>query len=376
MSNAATSRSSPGTDVDIDDPEPVTMDRVLKTEGAIRTLRGWRRRESEPGAPAQFPVRKFGRVVARSPTMHDLFDSLERFARTDVTVTMVGETGSGKDVLAHSLHDSGSRASGPIVVFDCGSVAASLAESELLGHERGAFTGAVTSHAGAFERANGGTLFLDEVAELPLDLQPRLLRALESRRVRRVGGKVDRMVDVRVIAATHRDLRAEVAAGRFREDLFFRLAVAVVEVPPLRKRFDELPEIAQSLLKDLGRGDLRVSEAALDALRAHSWPGNIRELKNALACAVAFVDVGVTTLEPWHLRTFAAVEPARSWIDELPLGGHTLDVIERAAIRQTLRQAAGNKAHAARTLGIAVSTLYEKLKKFGIATDVPSPRSR
>ena len=378
MSNAAaTSRSSPGLDVDGDDAEPVTMDRVLKSESALRTLRGWRRRDSEaPPTSGQVAVRRFGQVVARSAIMHDLFDSLERFARTDVTVTMVGETGSGKDVLAHALHEQSLRASGPIVVFDCGSVAASLAESELLGHERGAFTGAVTSHAGAFERANGGTLFLDEVAELPLDLQPRLLRALESRRVRRVGGKVDRLVDVRVVAATHRDLRAEVAAGRFREDLFFRLAVAVVEVPPLRKRFDELTEIAESLLKDLGRGDLRVSEAALDALRVHSWPGNIRELKNALACAVAFVDAGVTALEPWHLRTFAAVEPSRSWIDELPLGGHPLDVIERAAIRQTLRQAAGNKAHAARTLGIAVSTLYEKLKKFGIATDLPTPRSR
>jgi DNA-binding NtrC family response regulator len=315
------------------------------------------------------PARQLGRVIARSALMHALFDLLERFARTDVTVTLVGETGSGKDLVAHALHDESARAAGPMVVFDCGSVAANLAESELLGHERGAFTGAVSTHAGAFERANGGTLFLDEIAELPLDLQPRLLRALESRRVRRVGGKLDRRVDVRVIAATHRDLRAEVAAGRFREDLYFRLAVAVVNVPPLRKRLEELPDLVASMLASLGRPDLRASEATLALLRSHTWPGNVRELKNTLACAVALLDLDVKSLEPVHIRLLGASDPkgpATATVDALPLAGHSLDCLERAAIRQTLRQTAGNKANAARTLGIAISTLYEKLKKFGI----------
>jgi DNA-binding NtrC family response regulator len=301
--------------------------------------------------------------------MHELFDTLERFARTDVTVTLVGETGAGKDRVAHALHERSGRAGGPMVVFDCGAVATNLAESELLGHERGAFTGAVSAHPGAFERAHGGTLFLDEVAELPLDLQPRLLRALESRRVRRVGGKIDRRVDVRVIAATHRDLRAEVSAGRFREDLFFRLAVAVVDVPPLRDRFDELPDLVKSLLADLGSGDLEVSSAGVAALRAHSWPGNVRELKNTLSCAVALVDPGVRVLEPRHLRLLpSAVGPRQESqpVDSLPLAGHSLECLERAAIRQTLRQVSGNKAFAARSLGIAVSTLYEKLKKLDI----------
>jgi len=311
-------------------------------------------------------VREFGRVVAQSDAMHDVFDVLERFARTDVTVTLAGETGVGKDILAHELHNQSARSDGPMVVFDCGSVATNLAESELLGHERGAFTGAITAHAGAFERAHGGTLFLDEVAELPLDLQPRLLRALESRRVRRVGGRVDRRVDVRVLAATNRDLRADVAAGRFREDLYFRLAVAVVSVPPLRKRLDDLPRLTYRLLADLGRSDLRVSEGALTTLRAHAWPGNIRELKNALACAVAFVEPGCTLLEPKHLRLLAAIEQADSGLDGLPLAGQALERIERVAIRQTLAQADGNKMFAARTLGIAVSTLYEKLKKYGL----------
>jgi DNA-binding NtrC family response regulator len=324
---------------------------------------------SEPLRAHLGAVRQFGRVLARSAAMHDVLNMLERFARTDVTVTMVGETGAGQDVLAHALHKEGARSDAPFVVFDCGSVAANLAESELLGHERGAFTGAVTTHAGAFERADGGTLFLDEVAELPLDLQPRLLRALESRRVRRVGGRVDRPVNVRVIAATNRDLRADVVAGKFREDLFFRLAVAVVRVPPLRERLDDLPELVLSLLTDLGQPDLRVSEAVFTALRAHPWPGNARELKNALACAVAFVDSGVTLLEPRHFKLLSpasSVDGDSSWIDSLPLAGQALERIERAAIRQTLRQASGNKAHAARTLGIAVSTLYEKLKKYGL----------
>jgi transcriptional regulator with PAS, ATPase and Fis domain len=331
---------------------------------AAWSLTGEAARQAHLGA-----ARQFGGIAARSAAMHDLLDTLERFARTDVTITLVGETGAGKDVVAHALHAESARRDGPLVVFDCGSVAANLAESELLGHERGAFTGAVTTHAGAFERAHGGTLFLDEIAELPLALQPRLLRALESRRVRRVGGRVDRRVDVRVIAATNRDLRADVLAGKFREDVFFRLAVAVVQVPPLRARLDDLPELVHSLLADLGRTDLRLSDAAFSALRAHPWPGNARELKNVLACAVAFLDAGVTTIEPGHFRLFGAwatAEGETSSIDSLPLAGQALDQIERAAIRQTMVQVRGNKARAARALGIAVSTLYEKLKKYGL----------
>jgi transcriptional regulator with PAS, ATPase and Fis domain len=305
-------------------------------------------------------------MAARSTAMHEVFDVVERFARTDVTVTFVGETGAGKDVLAHVLHDESARSSGPFVVFDCGAVAANLAESELLGHERGAFTGAVSTHAGAFERAHGGTLFLDEIAELPLDLQSRLLRALDSRKVRRVGGKHERRIDVRVVAATNRDLRSEVGAGRFREDLYFRLAVAVVGVPRLRDRIDDLPLLVEALLTNLGRPDLLMPDATLAMLRAHPWPGNVRELKNALACAIAFVDPGATTLEPEHLRLLSPKSPDESGLDALPLGGQTLELIERAAIRQTLAQVDGNKKFAARTLGIAVSTLYEKLKKYGL----------
>jgi two-component system, NtrC family, response regulator GlrR len=371
VSNAL--RLAPAEPDDDEEIRSVTPSRMRPTAPATPDTREWPATGALRSPPT--PSRRFGRLVARSAPMHALFDMLERFARTDVTVTLVGETGSGKDLVAHALHDCSARAAGPMVVFDCGSVAANLAESELLGHERGAFTGAVSTHAGAFERAHGGTLFLDEVAELPLDLQPRLLRALESRRVRRVGGKADRRVDVRVIAATHRDLRAEVAAGRFREDLYFRLAVAVVSVPPLRKRVDELADLVADLIGDLGRPDLRASEATLATLGAHSWPGNVRELRNTLACALALLDYEVKTLDPAHIRLLTATEPktAAAPIDALPLAGHSLDCIERAAIRQTLRHTAGNKANAARTLGIAISTLYEKLKKFGMEDRKPEP---
>lgn len=318
--------------------------------------------------PRQRPsVRRFGKkLITCTQSMHVVFDMLDRLADTTVTVTLLGETGTGKDVLAHAMHDRSDRCDGPFVVFDCGAVAATLAESELLGHERGAFTGAVSAHVGAFERAHRGTLFLDEIGELSLDLQPRLLRVLENGRVRRVGGTQDRPLDVRIIAATHRDLRADVAAGKFRQDLYFRLAAAVVPVPPLRERMDDLHLLVPSILENLGRGGVNVAPATLDMLHGHAWPGNVRELKNALACAVTFLGEAADLLEPQHVRLFEPVDSI-SRVERLPLGGQRLEDIERAAIKQTLLLTEGNKAKAANLLGIAVSTLYEKLKKYRLA---------
>ena len=245
--------------------------------------------------------------------------------------------------------------------------------ARFFGHERGAFTGAIAAHAGAFERARGGTLFLDEVGELPLDLQPKLLRVLENRCFRRVGGTRDRPLDVRIVAATNRDLAALVASRQFREDLYFRLAAAVVSVPPLRERLNDLPFLVVSLLRDLGRGSLIFPEETLGMLRSHSWPGNVRELKNVLASALAFVDGGV--LEPGHLR-IAPAAAGTSPLDRLSLGGHRLESIERIAIRQTLRQTSGNKTQAAQMLGIAISTLYEKLKKYNLHEDSSSTNAQ
>jgi transcriptional regulator with PAS, ATPase and Fis domain len=305
-------------------------------------------------------LRTLGRVTAASRQMHEVFDLTMRLAPSSLTVTILGETGTGKDVFAHALHDLSPRANGPFVVFDCAAVPPNLVESELFGHERGAFTGALAEHQGTFERARGGTLFLDEVGELPLELQPRLLRALETRSVRRVGGSRQRHIDVRVIAATNRDLATLVTAKQFRQDLYFRLGAGVLQLPPLRERLDDLPILVPRLLEDLGRNDVQIGEHTLGALRAHHWPGNVRELKNTLACALAFVDAGV--LEPRHLR-FLRSSAEASPLEHLPLGGLTLEDLERVAIRQTLSQTGGNKAQAARLLGIAVSTLYEKLKK-------------
>ena len=206
-------------------------------------------------------------------------------------------------------------------------------------------------------------MFLDEIGELPLELQPRLLRALDNRSVRRVGGTKDRHIDVRIVAATNRDLGGLVAAKQFRQDLYFRLAAAVVILPPLRDRLDDLTVLVPRLLADLRRGDVRPSEGTIEALRAHLWPGNVRELKNVISCALAFVEG--STLEPRHLR-FTAPPADDSALDRLPLGGHSLQTIERAAIRQTLLAVRGNKVQAARALGIAPSTLYEKLRRYGL----------
>jgi transcriptional regulator with PAS, ATPase and Fis domain len=307
-------------------------------------------------------VRTLGRSAAISTSMHEIFDLVARLAPTPLTLTIMGETGTGKDVFAHAVHELSPRASAPFVVFDCAAVPPNLVESELFGHERGAFTGALAEHHGAFERARGGTLFLDEIGELPLDLQPRLLRALETRSVRRVGGARQRDVDVRVIAATNRDLASLVTAKQFRQDLYFRLAAGVINLPALRDRLEDLPILLARLLDDLGRNEIIVPDATLAALRAHNWPGNVRELKNTLACAIAFVDAGV--LEPRHLRFLRP--SSGSVLEHLPLGGQNLEDIEQVAIKQTLALNRGNKAQAARALGIAVSTLYEKLKKYQV----------
>ncbi|HUH03560.1 MAG TPA: sigma 54-interacting transcriptional regulator [Kofleriaceae bacterium] len=342
----------------------VRVEDVVLEDAAVLTL-GLTNVRLELGQIAE--RRAFGNAIGSSPAMQAVFSVLHKLAPSEVSLLLTGETGTGKDVLARAIHEGSPRKGKPFAVFDCGAVAANLIESDLFGHDKGAFTGATGTREGVFERGNGGTVFLDEIGELPLELQPRLLRVIEQRQVTRVGGQETRHVDIRLVAATNRDLEAEVEAGRFRQDLFFRLAAAVVSIPPLRERLDDLPALVQVMLADLGT-NLNVSSGVLAALAAYDWPGNVRELRNVIDSAVALADG--PTLEPRHLlffrlqgRTNARGARAET-LDRLPLGGRALEMLERVAIKQTLEQTGGNKAQAARMLGIASSTLYEKLKKY------------
>jgi DNA-binding NtrC family response regulator len=307
---------------------------------------------------------RFGGLIGSSPLMQEVYGFLERIAPTDVTVLLEGETGTGKELAARAIHAHSRRAGGPFVVFDCGAVAPNLIESELFGHEKGAFTDAVKARQGSFELADNGTIFLDEIGELSLDLQPKLLRALDQRETKRVGADKPVAVNVRVISATNKDLEKEVKAGRFREDLYYRLSVVRVNMPPLRKRKEDIETIAVQALAgisaEINKKITGLSPEAAAALTAYSWPGNVRELKNVLGRAAALSDSG--RIEPKDL--FLSQGKKTNTLDGL--SGKTLDEIEKAAIYATLQSVSGNKTEAAKMLGIAYSTLYEKMKKYGM----------
>ena len=309
----------------------------------------------------------FGEVYGQSLAMRQIFGILEKVASTDVAIVLEGETGVGKELLAKAIHGNSTRAKGPFVVFDCSAIAENLIESELFGHERGAFTGATQTRRGVFELAGGGTVFIDEIGELGLDLQPKLLRVLETREVRRVGGTVTQRIDFRLIAATHRDLTKAVNQGGFREDLFYRLSVLRLRIPPLRERKDDIPLIVRQLLVNLAKEFKMVSAPSigpetLQILNSYDWPGNIRELRNVLNRALAIW--GRDEIRPGDLLLSSDTGPGRGQLDSLV--GRSLEEIERTAIVETLQSRQGNKTQTAKALGIAYSTLYEKLKKYDI----------
>jgi two-component system response regulator FlrC len=299
--------------------------------------------------------------VTAEPAVLRLLELVDRVAARDIAVLITGETGAGKELVARRLHRASPRAAGPFVAVNCAAFPENLAESELFGHERGAFTGAERQRAGRFEEASGGTLFLDEVGELALPLQAKLLRVLEERRVRRIGGSEDLAVDVRVVAATNRDLEAEAERGTFRRDLYFRLAVLRVDLPPLRERPRDIPLLADHLLRRiaarLGGAQLAIGADAEAALARHTWPGNVRELRNALERAAVVRGEGVIGAADLGLRESAA-----------PAGAVPLDrdEREREAVLAALRQAGGNREAAARLLGVSVRTLYYRLQRYGI----------
>ena len=304
-------------------------------------------------------ARGFGKVVGASAVMRRLYPLCERVAASDVTVLIEGETGTGKEALAESLHEAGPRASGPFVVFDCTEVPPNLAESELFGHERGAFTGATAMRKGVFEQAHGGTLLIDEIGELPLELQPKLLRSVERSEVRRVGGERRIAVDVRLIAATRRDLDREVQEGRFRDDLFFRLAVARIELPPLRSRRGDIGVLARHFWNALGGGELPYD--VLQHFESYAWPGNVRELRNAVARRLALGELANPSRAP---APEAAPSPVEAGIDPiehvlslgLPLPrarAHLVREFERRYVARVLAEHGGNVTRAAQASGIA-----------------------
>ncbi|MCB9795525.1 MAG: sigma 54-interacting transcriptional regulator [Alphaproteobacteria bacterium] len=301
---------------------------------------------------------QFGQMVGRSKLARETFGLLRRMSNHNAPVLLVGESGTGKELAARGLHDEGPRAAGAFVALNCGAITESLFESELFGHEKGAFTGADRRSDGAFHRADGGTLFLDEIGELPESAQAKLLRALESGEVRRVGGVEVSYPDVRVVAATNRDLAAEVSAGRFRGDLFFRLAVLAVRMPSLRERPGDLQPIAEALCAQI-HPELHLTEAALDALRAHDFPGNARELRNILTRAYVLgglvIDAKDISFTPWSFDT----RPTGDALNESRLESN-----ERTLVQEALRRHDGNRSAAARDLGIARSTLHYKIRRF------------
>ena len=306
-------------------------------------------------------------IVAEDGAMRELFELARRAARSEVTVLLTGETGSGKEVVAAEIHRASARAEGPYIRINCASIPETLIESELFGHERGAFTGADKQRIGFIERAHGGTLLFDEIGELPLSMQAKLLRVLEERKVLRVGGTAEVDVDVRYIAATNRDLEREVERSGFRHDLFFRLSAMTLRVPPLRERPKDLPQLAthfaQRAAQAAKRPPARFTDGFSQALLRYPWPGNVRELRNVMERAVILSsgpELTVTEL-PERLAVLAPLTPRPA----SPIRDR-LDDVERRALAEALRESGGNRTHAARRLGISRRALLYKLKKFNL----------
>jgi two-component system response regulator HydG len=321
-----------------------------------------------------------GGLVGHSAVMQELFRHILRAAASEASILVTGESGTGKELVAHALHDNSSRTKGPYIRVHCAAFPEQLLEDELFGHARGAFTGAAAAREGRFEAAHGGTLLLDEIGEVPLSVQVKLLRVLQEREIERLGENQTRKVDVRIIAATHRDLPAMVSRGEFRADLYYRLRVLPLHLPALRERREDIPLLANSMLANMlirhpGR-DLQISGEALDALNAYGWPGNVRELGNALEYAMVHVD-GTTILArhlPPEIRETgrltadndARTAPAPALVQHYYRAPVQQEGQEKEMLMRALEESGGNKAAAAEKLGMSRTTLWKRLKQYGI----------
>ncbi len=325
----------------------------------------------QPSSESQFEG-----IHSNNARMRKIFTLIERVAPSNTTVLIHGETGTGKELVARALHNQSNRSKKNYITVNCGAISRDLIESELFGHEKGAFTSAHQQRKGVFEQANGGTLFLDEIGELPLDLQPKLLRVLETNEIKRVGGTQTIRVDVRVVAATHRNLSVEVKKGRFREDLYFRLYVVPIQLPPLRERREDIRLLVDYFLKQefaSGRQKAirQIDDSAIDRLTDYAWPGNIRELKNVISRAVLDCQTGIISAGDIQFTPLGVADDTAYEFDEktqkIPQTvTRTLRDIEKEKIVLELKRHNWNKKEAAKTLGIAKSTLHEKIKKYDI----------
>jgi DNA-binding NtrC family response regulator len=317
----------------------------------------------------------FPRIIGESAAIKTAVGETQRVAQTEATVLLLGESGTGKELFARAVHHLSNRRDKPFVAINCAAIPETLIENELFGHERGSFTGASERRVGKFELASGGTVFLDEVGELPLAVQGKLLRVIEERVVDRIGGRAPVPVDVRVVAATNKDLKSAVEQGEFRGDLFFRLAVFPIEIPPLRERGDDIVLLAKHFAAELGK-DLRtreaqLSESAIDAIRKHRWPGNVRELENAVERACILSDT--MTLTPKDLGLVMRNDVQTSLADTVDLSGTLSDVahralglVERYKIAEALKSNNGNKTKTAEDLGVSYKTLLAKIRDYNL----------
>jgi len=306
-----------------------------------------------------------GAVIGVSPAMRRIYSLVEKVAPSKTSVVITGPSGTGKEVIARTIHNLSPRRDKPFVAINCSAIPASLMESEIFGHEKGAFTGADQRRLGCFELANGGTLFLDEVGELPVELQAKFLRVLEEEKLRRLGGKTEISVDVRVICATNRDLKKQIEAGLFREDLYFRLNVFSIELPPLCERREDIPLLAQHFVErfaaEAGKRIRGITPKAMDILQSYSWPGNIRELRNTIERGVILCDGDM--IDESHLPPEMEPDDSAGAVIKLSLG-MPLREVEKEYILGSLRRNKGNKSRTAEILGISEKTLYNKLNRY------------
>ena len=328
---------------------------------------------------SELKARRRGRVIGDSRAWRDVLGQVGRVAASETTVLITGESGTGKEIVSRLIHEGSGRSSAPFVAVNCAALPEQLLESELFGHEKGAFTGAVATKVGRLEQTAGGTLFLDEIGEMSPLVQAKLLRVLQEREFQRLGGTRVIRADVRVLAATNRDLATAIAQGEFREDLYYRLNVFEIPLPPLRDRREDIPALAEAFLEELGpeagRPAAGISRDAHEWLLAYPWPGNIRELRNAIERAILLCDGGLITRE--HLptpvtrpRTLSGAEASAALAADAPLppGGVSLDELQRSLVERALREARGNKSRAARMLGLSRSQLYSRIERYGLAS--------